>query len=105
MSTDTDFIGADAVKAVDEAGGSARVLVGLELDGRRTARQGTPVTLNDLQVGTVTSGTFAPTLNKSLAMAYVVAEYAGLGTQLGADFKKETALATVVPLPFYKRPA
>ena len=105
VSTDTDFIGSEAVREADEAGGPERVLIGLELDGRRTARQGTPVLLNDLQVGEVTSGTFSPTLNKSVAMAYVTADYAGVGVDLGVDFKKEIAQARVVPLPFYKRPA
>ena len=105
VSTDTDFIGAEAVRAVAEAGGPERVLVGLEIDGRRTARQGTLVLLNDLQVGEVTSGTFSPTLGRSVAMAYVAADYAGVGTELGVDFKRETAQARVVPLPFYKRPA
>ena len=105
VSTDTDFIGGEAVRAVDEAGGPERVLIGLELDGRRTARQGTPVLLNDLQIGEVTSGTFSPTLNRSVAMAYVASDYAGVGMDLGVDFKKEVAQARVVPLPFYKRGA
>ena len=74
-----------------------------KLDGRRTARQGTPIVLNDLQVGQATSGTFSPTLSKSIAMAYVATEFAGVGTRLGVDFKKEIIQATVVPLPFYKR--
>lgn len=102
VSTDTPFIGAAAVKKIAQAG-PAKTLVGLELDGRRTARQGNLVMLNDLQVGSVTSGTMSPTLFKSIAMAYVASDYAAVGTQLGIDFKREVVQAKVVPLPFYKR--
>lgn len=103
VATDTDFIGADAVKAWDEKT-EKRALVGLELDGRRTARQGASVLLNDVQVGEVTSGTMSPTLGRSLAMAYVASDYAGFGTELGVDFKREVVQSRVVALPFYKRP-
>ena len=102
VSTDVPFIGSEAVKKVAKAG-PAKQLVGLELSGRRTARQGNPVVVNDLQVGVVTSGTLSPTLGKSLAMAYVPPEQAGVGFDLGVDFKKEIVQAKVVPLPFYKR--
>jgi aminomethyltransferase len=102
VSTDTPFIGGEAVRKV-AAAGPAKKLVGLELSGRRTARQGNAVMLNDLQVGTVTSGTLSPTLGKSIAMAYVIADYAGVGMDLGVDFKREVVQAKVVPLPFYKR--
>ena len=101
VSADTPFVGAEAVREVARAG-PVKQLVGLELDGRRTARQGAHIMLNDLQVGAVTSGVFSPTLNRSIAMGYVVADYAGVGTRLGVDFKREVAQATVVPLPFYK---
>ena len=103
VSADTDFIGAEAVREIAENGGPDRVLIGLELDGRRTARQGAAVLLNELQVGEVTSGTLSPLLGKSLAMAYVASQYAGVGGDLGVDFKREVVQARVVPLPFYKR--
>lgn len=96
------FLGSDVIQAVNEAG-PEKLLVGLELSGRRTARQGTPVLMNDVQVGEVTSGCFGPTLQKSIAMAFVANEYAGVGTDVGIDFKREIVQATVVPSPFYKR--
>ncbi len=98
-----DFIGSSAVKAVATAG-PKRKLVGLELEGRRIARQGTPVVdASGAPVGEVTSGTFSPTLQKSIAMAYVDAAMSEVGMQLAADIKGEKNAAKVVPLPFYKR--
>jgi aminomethyltransferase len=97
-----EFIGAAALRPVAESG-PKRKLVGLELEGRRIARQGTPVVQNGTAVGEVTSGTFSPTLQKSIAMAYVDANLAGEGTALDVDLKGTTNAAKVVKLPFYKR--
>lgn len=97
-----DFIGADALRKIGEKG-PARKLVGLELEGRRIARQSTPITLDGKVVGEVTSGTFSPTLQKSIAMAFVDAAHTAEGIQLVADLKGTPNPAKVVKLPFYKR--
>ena len=54
-------------------------------------------------IGVVTSGTFSPTLQKSIAMAYVDANSSAIDTQLNIDLKGAQNAAKVVPLPFYKR--
>ena len=54
-------------------------------------------------VGEVTSGTFGPTVQKSIAMAFVDAGLTAEGTQLNADLKGTLNPAKVVKLPFYKR--
>ncbi len=97
-----DFIGADALRVIKDRG-QARKLVGLELEGKRIARQGTPVKSGDTIVGEVTSGTLSPTLGKSIAMAFVDVNYAAEGTPLAADLKGTANPAKVVKLPFYKR--
>ena len=99
-----DFIGVAPLRQIAEAG-PKRKLVGLELEGRRIARQGAPVVQNGQPVGEVTSGTFSPTLQKSIAMAYVDAKLAAEGTALGVDLKGTTNAAKIVKLPFYKRTA
>ena len=78
--------------------------MGLELEGKRIARQGTPIKTSGKVVGEVTSGTLSPTLGKSIAMAYVDASFAAEGTALEADLKGTANPAKVVKLPFYKRP-
>jgi aminomethyltransferase len=99
-----DFIGVDALRVVSK-NGPARKVVGLELEGRRIARQGTPITTAGKIIGEVTSGTFSPTLQKSIAMAYVDAGHAGEETELVADLKGTPNACKVVKLPFYKRPS
>ena len=97
-----EFIGSPALVEIARTS-SRRKLVGLELDGRRIARQGTTISGDGRSVGEVTSGTFSPTLQKSIAMAYLDSEFAGEGTAVSADLSGSGAAAKVVKLPFYKR--
>lgn len=97
-----DFNGAQALRSIQQAG-PKRKLVGLELEGKRIARQHTPIVLDGKPVGEVTSGTFSPTLQKSIAMAYVDAANSAEGTTLSADLRGEQLPARIVKLPFYKR--
>ncbi len=97
-----EFIGRDAIKTVAERGPRS-VRVGLELAGKRIAREETPLFQGDQQVGTVASGTFSPTLGRSIAMGYVGPECAEPGTVLEADLRGRREPAIVVPLPFYRR--
>ena len=78
--------------------------VGLVLDGRRAARQGADVLDADSRViGQVTSGSFSPTLDKPIAMAYLDPAIAVIGTALDIDIRGTPVSATIVPLPFYKK--
>lgn len=96
-----DFIGRSALLAVDK---TKPVRIGLEIEGKRAARENSAIIGPDgTQAGTVTSGSFCPWLDKSLAMGYVRPEFAAIGTALTVDVRGTTLTATVVPLPFYKR--
>jgi aminomethyltransferase len=97
-----EFIGAEPLRVI--AGhGPAKKLVGLELEGPRIARQGSAVKSGSAQIGEVTSGTFSPTLQKSIAMAYVDAGHAVEGQAIEIDLRGSIVPAKIVPLPFYKR--
>ncbi len=99
-----DFIGAEPMRKLQEKGLPCK-LVGLDLEGRRIARQHSKVHAAGRQVGEVTSGTLSPTLAKSIAMAFVTSEFAEEGTELTVELGgAKRAAATVVKLPFYKRP-
>lgn len=77
--------------------------VGLDFDGKRVPREGYAVTLEDRPVGRVTSGTFSPTFNRPIAMAYVEPELAQIGQELAVDVRGKAEPCRVVPLPFYRR--
>lgn len=99
------FIGCEALKAIKSQGGPKKKLVGLAIDGKRTARQHMSVTKGGKVIGEVTSGCLSPTLGTSIAMAYVERESAELGTVLTIDTGKGATLeAKVCAMPFYKAP-
>jgi aminomethyltransferase len=77
--------------------------VGLELTGRRIARGGAAILANGTVIGHVTSGTFSPTLERSIAMGYVAPEHAAVGTPVEIDIRGQREAAKVVKLPYYKR--
>jgi len=97
-----DFLGAPPLRNIARQGPKTK-LVGLVLDGKRIARQGTPLSLDGRLVGHVTSGTLSPTLQKSIALAYVDSNHAAEGATLSADLKASHSPATIIKLPFYKR--
>ena len=77
--------------------------VGLQLEGKRPAREGAVILQGDRPVGAVTSGTFSPTFERPIAMGYVKPTAAAPGTPLAVDIRGQHHAAQVVPLPFYQR--
>jgi aminomethyltransferase len=98
-----DFRGREALLE-RQKGPALRKRVGLELPGKRIAREGATVLSQGKGIGTVTSGTFAPTLHKTIAMAYVDPTFAQPGKDCQVDIRGNAEGARVVALPFYKRP-
>jgi aminomethyltransferase len=94
-----DFAGAERVRA-ELAGGPARRRVGLLPDGRQPARAGAAVLRGGVVIGTLTSGSFGPSLDAPCAMAYVAPDAAADGTALTIDVRGRPTPARVVPLPF-----
>jgi aminomethyltransferase len=77
--------------------------VGLSFEGKRVPREGYPVVVGDKTVGRVTSGTFSPTFQRPIAMAYVDSEFDKIGAELAVDVRGRAEPCRVVPLPFYRR--
>jgi aminomethyltransferase len=85
---------------------SELVRIGLELAGKRVAREHYPILTDRAggqQIGEVTSGTFSPTLDKPIAMGYVRRDHAAVGKELAIDIRGSAEPARIVKLPFYKR--
>jgi aminomethyltransferase len=101
------FAGEAALAAARDRGLDKR-LIGLRTDDAKSiARQGYPIFRGDERVGMVTSGTFAPTFARPLAMGYV-ATTTGIDAahddgHLAVEIRGRRVSATVVPLPFYRR--
>jgi aminomethyltransferase len=99
---DRNFVGKIAILSARKSG-ALPVRVGLELEGRRVARENCELIHESESVGKVTSGTFSPSLNKSIAMGYVDRRFAEPGWKLEVDIRGKYHRASVVKLPFYHR--
>ena len=99
-----DFIGRGALEEA-KAEGIKRTLIGLEMIDRGIARDGYKVMSDSgAEIGSVTSGSYAPFLKKNIALAYVPLQYASLGSILRVEVRGQAITARVVPTPFYKKP-
>jgi aminomethyltransferase len=92
------FIGREALQAI-KAQGSPRKLVGLLLEDRGVLRSHQQVIVPGLSNGEITSGTFSPTLERSIAFARVPA---GAGQQVQVDIRGKLLNARVVKPPFVR---
>jgi aminomethyltransferase len=95
------FVGQGTLKKI-AAEGPKRKLIGLKLDGKRTARQGMAVFAGDAQIGSVTSGCLSPTLGYPIAMAYVDAGKTE-ASDVTVDLGGTRTAAQFVPRPLYMR--
>jgi aminomethyltransferase len=99
-----DFIGRGALEEA-KAEGIKRTLIGLEMIDRGIARDGYKVMSDSgAEIGSVTSGSYAPFLKKNIALAYVPLQHATLGSILRVEVRGQAITARVVPTPFYKKP-
>ncbi len=83
--------------------GTLRKRVGIAPEGRAPMRDGTPLfaELNsDLQIGSITSGGFGPTVGRPVAMGYVTSDLATTDTTLFAELRGKRLPVTVAALPF-----
>ena len=99
-----DFVGAEALRAVESQGGPKRKLVGLQMLERGIARDGYAVlSASGEKIGYVTSGSPAPFLKKNIALAYVPVEMAAVDGEVAVEIRGNAVKAKIVPTPFYRR--
>lgn len=97
-----EFVGREALQR-QQVEGRRLALVGLEMVERGVPRTGYPVLAGEERVGYVTSGSYAPSLDRHIGMAYVPPAWARPGTELGVSIRHRVAMTRVVKLPFYQR--
>jgi len=113
-----DFVGRGTIEKV-RAAGPARKLVGIEMADRSVARHGYAVVSvgRDIAsrtdsptvgregaptaIGVVTSGSYGPSVERSIALAYVPSAQAAIGTDVGIEIRGQVKAARVVKTPFH----
>ena len=97
------FIGYDKIK-LDMNGSLSRLRVGVKPEGKIIAREGVKIFSEDnKQIGSITSGTFGPSVNGPIAMGYVKLNFSKLGTKVLLEVRGKKHNATISELPFYKK--
>jgi aminomethyltransferase len=97
---ETGFIGSEVI-AEARATGTAEKLAPFVLTDRGIPRQGNPVVVGGERVGTVTSGTHSPSLERGIGMAYVRSELAEPGTEVEIDVRGKLRPADIESKPLY----
>ena len=97
------FLGYNKIKS-NINGEISRLRVGIKPSGKIIAREGTKIFSQDKsEIGSITSGTFGPSVNGSIAMGYRKCAFTKPGTKILLEVRGKKYEATVTELPFYKK--
>ncbi len=97
-----EFIGKEAL-VQQKAEGVSKKLVGIELKDKAIPRHGYAVVKDGQPIGEVTTGYHCLSVDKSVCMALVNADYAKLGTEVEVQIRKKTFPGVVVKKKFYDK--
>jgi aminomethyltransferase len=98
-----DFIGREALLK-QKSSGFADQLYGFKVESGGVARPGGTILINNKEVGKVASGTFSPSLNYSIGMAYLPVDVSEEGAPLTILQGARELKASTVKMPFYRKP-
>jgi aminomethyltransferase len=98
----TGFVGSDPI-ARARAEGPAELLVPFRIEGAGIPRQGNAVLAGEEEAGVVTSGTFSPSLEVGIGMAYVRPDLAEPGTEVEIDVRGKRRPARIASKPLYRK--
>ncbi len=97
------FVGYKKIKS-DINGSLTRLRVGVKPEGKIIAREGVKIFSEDnKEIGSITSGTFGPSVNGPIAMGYVKLNFSKLGTKVLLEVRGKKYDAIISELPFYKK--
>ncbi len=98
----TGFVGSEAIARARREGTAER-LAPFKIEGVGIPRPGNPVLADGAPAGTVTSGSFSPSLEVGIGMAYVRAELAEPGAEVEIDVRGKLRPARIASKPLYQR--
>ena len=102
LEKEIPFIGREALRE-QQRRGPAKKLVALTVTGRGVIRENYPVYAGDEEIGWVSSGTFSPTFEKSLGMAFITPGKAAVGDALAVMIRGKAHPVKVEKIPIYRR--
>jgi aminomethyltransferase len=103
VKLDKDGFTGQAALATQKQAGLKRKIMGLEMVGRGVARAQYPIFAGEQQIGFITTGSYAPTLNKNMGLAMIDIAYAKLEQPVEIEIRGKKIAAKLIKKPFYKR--
>mgnify|MGYP006283233395 CR=1 FL=1 len=94
-----DFIGREKLVEIEE-NCCQRKLSPFKITGRGMARHGYDIFAGEVKIGEVTSGSYSPTLEQGIGLAYLKSEYTEPGTEIEIKVRRRKIKAEVVKGPF-----
>ncbi len=99
ISDEREFIGKKALSAIQPE----KKIIGIEVEGKRAAREGAEIIFAGEKIGYVSSGSYAPSLERAVAVGFVDAKFSfEKGASLEVFFKKNVFRGCFSDIPFYK---
>jgi aminomethyltransferase len=98
---ETGFIGSEAISRA-RSEGPPELLAPFRIEGAGIPRAGNPVLFEGEEAGVVTSGTYSPSLEVGIGMAYVRAALAEPGTEVEIDVRGRRRRARIASKPLYQ---
>lgn len=99
VNLDKEFLGVESLRAQANDGISRRI-TGLTVEGRSAPRHGYTVRTGGGGESVITSGAYSPSLDYSVALAYLPFEVSEPGNEVDVDIRGRTVRATTASLPF-----
>jgi aminomethyltransferase len=94
-----DFNGKKELVKVNKDGLNKK-LVGFKMIDRGIPRHGYKIKINDQEVGEVTSGSYSPTLDGNIGLAYIDVDKISIGKEVDICIRKREVKAKIVETPF-----
>ena len=97
------YIGQEIIARIKYRGHVAKKIAGLICEGEVSLESGAKIfSSDDKEIGRVTSVTFSPRLNRTIALSYVKYDYLEPGTSVKVNSSGTKFVASVAELPFVR---
>ena len=103
LDSEINFIGKEALKKI-KSEGVKRLQIGLEIKCEQLSGPNTqfwPLTINNKNIGKVTSAVYSPRLKKNIALAIVDNNYSKIGLEIDVSIDDKKFKCEVIEKPFF----
>tara|TARA_Y100000589_G_C27099551_1_gene607433 strand:+ start:159 stop:1271 length:1113 start_codon:yes stop_codon:yes gene_type:complete len=102
LENNHEFFGRNSLEQISNKK-PLKKFIGLEIKGKAIARKGCKIFANDKEIGYITSGSWSPTLEKPIALAYIDSRYTQIGQEVDIKIREKVFKGIISKKAFYKK--